>query len=64
MFRLMGKGTVGAHLDGAPVLFAELWFSGAMLPVIQRTVAEQAVKILKSLMAGKIFTIPVFKKTI
>jgi hypothetical protein len=64
MFRLMGKGTVGAHLDGASALFAELRFSGAMLPVIQRTVAEQAVKILKSLMAGKIFAIPVFKKTI
>jgi hypothetical protein len=64
MFRLMGEGTVGTHLDGAAVLFAELRLSGAMLPVIQRTVAEQTVKILKSLMAGEIFTIPVFKKTI
>lgn len=60
----MGKSTVCAYLDPATILFPVLRFSGTMFSVIQRAVTKQAVKIRKSLVTGKIFATPVFKKAV
>ncbi len=62
--RLMRVCTVGTVLYSSPVLLYIRRISRAVFPQIQRTVAKQTVKVLQSLMAGKIPAIPVFKKTV
>ena len=40
------------------------WVSRTVLPLVQGTIAEQAVKILQPLMARKILALLILKKTV
>lgn len=62
--RPMRKSTIRTIFYRLSFLLQKFGISRAILQIIQGTVAEQTVKILQSLMAGKIFAFPVFKKTI
>ena len=64
MLRIMREGTTRAILD-PPAVFREIpGIPRAVLQAVHGAVAEQAVKLRKSLVAGEIFTISVLKKTI
>ncbi len=45
VFRLMGKGTVGAYLDGFSILLHIGGFSRADRQLIHRAITEQTVKV-------------------
>ena len=60
----MGKGAVGADLEPAPVLLPVFRLPRTVFPAIERTVAEQTVELLQSLMTGEIFTISVLEISI
>ena len=62
--RLVGKRAAGTVFEPFSAAFQIRGISRTVFLCIQRTVAEQAVKISHLLMAGKIFAWPVFKKTI
>ena len=64
MLRIMREGTARAILD-SPAVFLEIpGIPGTVLQAVQGAVAEQAVELRKSLVAGEIFTIFIFKKAI
>lgn len=64
MLRIMREVTARAILD-PPAVFREIpGIPRAVLQAVQGAVAEQAVELRKALMAGKIFTIFIFKKAI
>ena len=63
VFRLMRKGTFDAALDPSPVLLPDHRISRTVLQRIERTVTEQAVDMLRSLMAGIVFTRAVLEIT-
>ena len=63
VFRLMGKRTVCAVLYLFIILFDIDRVSRTVLTQIHRTITEQAVKVFQPLMAGKILTLSIFKKT-
>ena len=64
MIRIMREGAVTAILDPPAVLLEIPGIPGAVLQTVHGAVAEQAVKIRKSLVTGEIFTISIFKKAI
>ena len=64
MLRIMGEGAARAVLDLSAVFLKIPGIPGAVLQAVHGAVAEQAVEIRKSLVAGEIFTISVLKKTI
>ena len=59
----MGKRTVCAVLYLFIILFDIDRVSRTVLTQIHRTITEQAVKVFQPLMAGKILTLSIFKKT-
>ena len=64
MLRIMREGTARAILD-PPAVFREIpGIPRAVLQAVQGAVAEQAVELRKSLVAGEIFTIFILKKAI
>ncbi len=63
VFRLMGKCTVCAVLYLFTILFDIDRISRTVLTQIHRAITEQAVKVFQPLMAGKILTLSIFKKT-
>ena len=64
MLRIMREGAARAILD-PPAVFLEIpRIPGAVLQTVHGAVAEQAVEICKTLVAGEIFTIFILKKTI
>ena len=60
----MWEGAVRAILDPSAVFLKIPGIPRAVLQAVHGAVAEQAVEICKSLVAGEIFTISVLKKTI
>ncbi len=60
----MGKGAVHAELHLPPVCIDILMFARAVLHRVQRTITEQAVKVLKPFMTGEIFAVTVLKKAV
>ena len=64
MLRIMWEGAARAVLDPSAVLLEIPGIPGAVLQAVHGTVAEQAVEICKSLVAGEIFTIFILKKAI
>ena len=64
MLRIMREGAARAVLDPSVVLLEIPGIPGAVLQAVHGAVAEQAVEVRQSLMAGEIFTISVLKKTI
>ena len=60
----MWEGAARAVLDPSVVLLEIPGIPGAVLQAVHGAVAEQAVEVRQSLMAGEIFTISVLKKTI
>ena len=64
MFRIMGISTLTAVLDLSAAFFNIRRASQTMLQPIHGAIAEQAVKIRKSIVTGEIFAISIFKKTI
>jgi hypothetical protein len=64
VLRIMREGAARAILD-PPAVFLEIpGIPRAALQAVQGAVAEQAVELRKSLVAGEIFTIFIFKKAI
>jgi len=62
VFRDMGIVAAGAVLDEPILLWNKVWVSRAVvIQKVERAVAEKAVEVCKALMAGKIFTAPIFK---
>lgn len=59
----MGKGTVGADFNRPAFLLNVAGIARTALSVVQRTIAEQAVKLRQSLMARKKLARCVLKKT-
>lgn len=64
IFRPVRKDTVRTVADLLPAAFDRDRRSRTLVQKIQGAVAEQAVKIVKPLMAGKIPAVPVFKKSV
>lgn len=64
MLRIMWESTARAILDPSAVFLEIPGIPGAVLQAVHGAVAEQAVEIRKSLVAGEIFTIFILKKTI
>ena len=60
----MREGTAVAQLHPLTVYRLILILARAMLQGIQRAVAEKTIQFLHALMAGIIFTLFVFKKTV
>lgn len=60
----MWKGTVVTGFDGFPISFDIFWLAWTVFSQVKRTVAKETVEVFKSLMAGKIFTFYIFKKSI
>ena len=60
----MWEVTVSADLDSLAVLFYVGWITRAVSTVIHRAVAEETVKVCKPLMARKVFTIIILKKSV
>ena len=60
----MREGAVSTDLEPFALMFPVFRLSGTVFPGIQGAIAKQAVKVLKTLMAREIFTVPVFKKTV
>jgi len=59
----MRKCAIAAIFNLLPLIFYKSWSAGAILHVIQGAKTKQTVKVLQPFMAGKVFTISVFKKT-
>jgi hypothetical protein len=57
----MGKGTIGAHLYFMAILFLIGRIAGTVFSGIEGAVAKHTVQMLDSLVAGIIFTVPIFK---
>ena len=64
MLRIMREGAARAILDPSAIFLEIPGIPGAVLQAVHGAVAEQAVEICKSLVAGEIFTIFILKKTI
>ncbi len=64
MLRIMREGAARAILDPSAVLLEIPGIPGTVLQTVHGAVAEQAVEVRKSLMAGEIFTIFILKKAI
>ena len=64
MLRIMREGAARAILDPSTVFLEIPGIPGAVLQAIHGAVAEQAVEICKTLVAGEIFTIFILKKAI
>ena len=64
MLRIMREGAARAILDPSAVFLEIPGIPRAMLQAVHGAVAEQAVELRKSLVAGEIFTISVLKKTV
>lgn len=64
MLRIMWEGAARAILDPSAVFLEIPGIPRAMLQAVHGAVAEQAVEICKTLVAGEIFTILIFKKAI
>lgn len=64
MLRIMREGAARAILDPSAIFLEIPGIPGAVLQAVHGAVAEQAVKLRKSLVAGEIFTIFIFKKAI
>ena len=60
----MRESAATAILDLSAVFLETPWIARAMLQAVHGAVAEQAVEVRQSLVAGEIFTISVLKKTI
>ena len=60
----MREGAARAILDPSAIFLEIPGIPGAVLQAVHGAVAEQAVKLRKSLVAGEIFTIFIFKKAI
>lgn len=60
----MGKCAIRTYLDRLSVDLFIFRFSRAMRSQIQGTITKQTIEMFQPLMTGKIFTVPVFKKTI
>ena len=60
----MREGAARAILDPSAIFLEIPGIPGAVLQAVHGAVAEQAVEICKSLVAGEIFTIFILKKTI
>ncbi len=59
----MWKRTVCTHLDRFAVFLHKSGIARTLLPVVQRAIAEQTVKLVQSFMAGEIFTLCIFEET-
>ena len=64
VLRIMREVTARAILDPSAVLLKIPGIPRAVLHAVQGAVAEQAVELRKSLVAGEIFTIFILKKAI
>ena len=64
MLRIMREGAARAILDPSAVFLEIPRIPGAVLQAVHGAVAEPAVELRKSLVAGEIFTISVLKKTV
>ena len=62
IFRVVGEGAICAVFDFSSIFFYVVGISCTVFSQIQRTVTEQAVKILQSFVAGEILTVFVLKK--
>lgn len=62
MLRIMREGAARAILDPSAIFLEIPGIPGAVLQAVHGAVAEQAVEICKSLVAGEIFTIFILKK--
>lgn len=63
VFRLMGKRAFCTVLDSFSIYINISRIPRTVFPRIHRTVTKQAVKVLQSLMTGKILTRLILKKT-
>ena len=64
MLRIMREGAARAILDPSTIFLEIPGIPGAVLQAVHGAVAEQAVELRKSLVAGEIFTIFILKKAI
>ena len=64
VLRIVWEGAARAILDPSAVFLKIPGSPRAVLQAVQGAVAEQAVELRKSLVAGEIFTIFIFKKAI
>ena len=58
----MRESTIRTYLDPFSILLDKSRIARTILPIIQRAIAEQAVKLLQPFMTGEIFTLSIFKK--
>ena len=63
IFGSVGKRTVRTIFYPSPVFFDVFRITGTVFFCVRRTVAEQAVKVLKSFMTGKIPALLILKKS-
>ena len=64
IMQILREGAARAILDPSAIFLEIPGIPGAVLQAVHGAVAEQAVEICKSLVAGEIFTIFILKKTI
>jgi hypothetical protein len=60
----VGKSAACADFDLSAVFLCVAWAAWATLKMIQRAVAEQAVHLFNSFVAGIILAVPVLKKSV
>ena len=64
VLRIVWEGAARAILDPSAVFLKIPGIPGAVLQTVHGTVAEQAVEVRQSLVAGEIFAVFIFKKAI